>query len=161
MYEDNANEVKRPGRNGNVAPPAPKKNKFALKYYSLVKLIKNRRGALNKRTILGKMVQETGSRLEADLGGDLSTAERMLVTDGAGYLAPGGAQQHGCRRSADHQDQKRHAGASGFVLTTDGWDVRLWPEGYEPLVGKVYTVRIPVPAEPIGESITASVEPKE
>jgi hypothetical protein len=39
--------------------------------------------------------------------------------------------------------------------------VRLWPEGYEPLVGKVYTVRIPVPAEPIGESITASVEPKE
>ena len=50
-------------------------------YYSLVKIIRNRRGALDRRTILGKMVLETVRQLETDLGGDLSTAERMLVAD--------------------------------------------------------------------------------
>jgi hypothetical protein len=50
-------------------------------YYSLVKIIRNRRGALDRRTILGKMVLETARQLEADLGGDLSTAEKMLVAD--------------------------------------------------------------------------------
>jgi hypothetical protein len=49
-------------------------------YYSLSRLIK-RRGALDKRTALGKMVQATARQLEADLGGDLSTAQRMLVED--------------------------------------------------------------------------------
>jgi hypothetical protein len=37
--------------------------------------------ALDRRTILGKMVLETARLLEADLGGDLSTAEKMLVAD--------------------------------------------------------------------------------
>ena len=50
-------------------------------YYSLVRFISKRGGALDKRTILGKMVVETVSQLEADLGGDLSTAQRMLVED--------------------------------------------------------------------------------
>ena len=50
-------------------------------YYSLVKIIRNRRGALDRRTILGKMVLETARLLEADLGGDLSIAEKMLVSD--------------------------------------------------------------------------------
>jgi len=49
-------------------------------YYSLTRLIK-RRGALDKRTAMGKMVQDTARRLEADLGGDLSTAQGMLVKD--------------------------------------------------------------------------------
>src|SRR5215813_2107621 len=40
-------------------------------YYSLVRFIKKRGGALDKRTILGKMVVETVQQLEADLGGDL------------------------------------------------------------------------------------------
>ena len=44
-------------------------------------MVRNRRGALDRRTILGKMVLETVRQLEADLGGDLSTAERMLVAD--------------------------------------------------------------------------------
>src|SRR5215831_12522289 len=50
-------------------------------YYSLVRFIKKRGGALDKRTSLGKMVVETVCQLEADLGGDLSTAQRMLVED--------------------------------------------------------------------------------
>jgi hypothetical protein len=49
-------------------------------YYALSRLIK-RRGALDKRSMLGKMVQETTRQLEADLGGDLSTAQRMLIED--------------------------------------------------------------------------------
>jgi hypothetical protein len=73
----------KPGRSG---PPGNKNalgGKANLKhgYYSLVRLVKNRRGALDKRTILGKMVLETVRQLETDLGGDLSTAERMLVAD--------------------------------------------------------------------------------
>ena len=61
----------------------PKGNQKGLKhgYYSLVRFIKNRGGVLDKRTILGKMVTETAQQLEADLGGDLSTAQRMLVED--------------------------------------------------------------------------------
>jgi hypothetical protein len=50
-------------------------------YYSLLRFIKKRGGALDKRTVLGKMVMETVQQLEADLGGDLSTAQRMLVED--------------------------------------------------------------------------------
>lgn len=67
----------KPGRSG---PPG---NKNAVKhgYYSLVRMIKSRGGALDGRTILGKMVRETARRLESDLGGDLSEAQRMLVED--------------------------------------------------------------------------------
>lgn len=50
-------------------------------YYSLVRFIRKRGGTLDKRTILGKMVLETACQLEADLGGDLWTAQRMLVED--------------------------------------------------------------------------------
>lgn len=47
-----------------------------------------------------------------------------------------------------------------FTLTPDGrWDVALWPAGHLPLTGKVYTVRIPVPAELLGATIEASIEP--
>jgi hypothetical protein len=68
------------GRHARGGPPG---NRKALKhgYYSLVKLVKSRGGALDKRTILGKMVIETAQQLEADLGGDLSTAQKMLVQD--------------------------------------------------------------------------------
>ena len=44
-------------------------------------MVGNRRGALDRRTILGKMVLETVRQLETDLGGDLSTAERVLVAN--------------------------------------------------------------------------------
>src|SRR5215831_740830 len=50
-------------------------------YYSLVRFIKKRGGTLDRRTILGKMRTETEQQLEADLGGNLSTAQRMLVED--------------------------------------------------------------------------------
>src|ERR1700752_1017604 len=65
---------------GRSGPPG-NKNNLKHGYYSLVKLVRNRRGALDRRTILGKMVLETARQLETDLGGDLSTAERMLVAD--------------------------------------------------------------------------------
>jgi hypothetical protein len=64
-----------------MAVPPGNRNAQKHGYYSLIRLIKNRRGALDKRTILGKMVLETARRLETDRGGDLSTAERMLVAD--------------------------------------------------------------------------------
>src|SRR5262245_9563717 len=67
----------KPGRSG----PPGNKNNLKHGYYSLVKLVKSRHGALDKRTILGKMVVETVRQLETDLGGDLSTAQRMLVRD--------------------------------------------------------------------------------
>jgi len=73
------------GDNGKPsrARGAPKGNGNRLKhgYYSLVKLVRNRGGALDKRTILGKMVQETIRDLTASLGGDLSVQEQMLVDD--------------------------------------------------------------------------------
>jgi hypothetical protein len=43
--------------------------------------MKSRTGALDRRTILGKMVIETARRLEADLGGNISTAQEMLIED--------------------------------------------------------------------------------
>jgi hypothetical protein len=68
---------------GKAARSGPPGNKNAVKhgYYSLVRMIKSRGGALDRRTILGKMVMETVRRLESDLGGDLSEAQRMLVED--------------------------------------------------------------------------------
>ena len=48
-----------------------------------------------------------------------------------------------------------------FVLSPDGqWDVQLWPAGQLPVVGKVYVAKIPVPAELIGQTIEASIEPR-
>ncbi len=66
---------------GGHGGPVGNRNNLKHGYYSLIRLVKNRRGALDRRTILGKMVLETARQLEADLGGDLSTAERMLVAD--------------------------------------------------------------------------------
>src|SRR5262245_18863719 len=67
----------------NKAGGAPKGSKNHLKhgYYSLVKLVRNRRGALDKRTILGKMVLETINDLTTALGGDPSPQQRMLIED--------------------------------------------------------------------------------
>jgi len=71
------------GGHGVAGKSGPPGNKNNLKhgYYSLIKLVKSRHGALDKRTILGKMVIETARQLEADLGGDLSTAQKMLIQD--------------------------------------------------------------------------------
>ena len=79
----NGAKQNRDGGHGVAGKSGPPGNKNNLKhgYYSLVKLVRNRRGALDRRTILGKMVLETVRQLETDLGGDLSTAERMLVAD--------------------------------------------------------------------------------
>jgi hypothetical protein len=44
-----------------------------------------------------------------------------------------------------------------FILTPYGrWDVQLYPA----VDGKVFTIKIPIPAELLGETITASIEPK-
>jgi hypothetical protein len=71
------------GANGSATRGGPPGNKRALKhgYYSLIKLVQSRHGALDRRTVLGKMVVETMRQLEEDLGGDISTAQKMLVQD--------------------------------------------------------------------------------
>jgi len=75
-----ANRSKLHGKPGRSGPPG-NKNHLKHGYYSLVKLVKSRHGALDKRTILGKMVVETQRQLTADMGGDPSTAEQMLIRD--------------------------------------------------------------------------------
>lgn len=73
--------------NGKPSRPggAPKGNKNRLKhgYYSLVKLVRNRRGALDKRTILGKMYLVTRQELIVALGGEdsISPQQQMLIDD--------------------------------------------------------------------------------
>jgi hypothetical protein len=66
---------------GGHGGPVGNQKRFKHGYYSLVRLIKETSRALDKRTVLVKMVVETVQQLEADLGGDLSTAQRMLVED--------------------------------------------------------------------------------
>jgi hypothetical protein len=77
--ESTTNDNGKPTR----AAGAPKGNKNNIKhgYYSLIKLVRNRRGALDKRTILGKMVLETVNDLTTALGGDPSPQQRMLIED--------------------------------------------------------------------------------
>jgi hypothetical protein len=84
--ENNNGKRRGHGVKGRSGPPgntnaAGGKANLKHGYYSLVKLIRNRRGALDRRTILGKMVLETARQIEDDLGGDLSTAQRMLIAD--------------------------------------------------------------------------------
>jgi hypothetical protein len=71
------------GNHGVAGRSGPPGNKNHLKhgYYSLVKLVKAKGGALDRRTILGKYVVALEQQLTSDLGGDLSTAQRMLLRD--------------------------------------------------------------------------------
>ena len=46
-----------------------------------------------------------------------------------------------------------------FTINDGEWDIQSWPAGHRPLTGKVYKLRIPVPAELIGPTINATVEP--
>jgi hypothetical protein len=46
-----------------------------------------------------------------------------------------------------------------FTINDGEWDIQSWPAGYRPLTGKVYRLRIPVPAALIGQTINATVEP--
>lgn len=73
-------EIKARGGGARGLPPG-RKNALKHGYYSLLKLIQSRHGALDKRTVLGKMVVETANQLTADLGGDVSTAQKMLIQD--------------------------------------------------------------------------------
>jgi hypothetical protein len=50
-------------------------------YYSLLRLVKSRRGFLDGRSVPGKLLNSIKADLVADLGGDLSTAKMMLVHD--------------------------------------------------------------------------------
>ena len=93
-------------KRGGHGGPAGNQKGLKHGYYSLVRLIKKRGGALDKRTVLGKMVVETVQQLEADLGGDLSTAQRMLVEDVATrYAAAAWAQQENRGRDTRAQGQ--------------------------------------------------------
>ena len=84
---DNESTTQAPSDNGRPSRVggAPKGNKNRLKhgYYSLVKLIRNRHGALDKRTILGKMYLDIQADLISSLGGSdsISPQQQMLIDD--------------------------------------------------------------------------------
>jgi hypothetical protein len=46
-----------------------------------------------------------------------------------------------------------------FTINDGEWDIQSWPAGHRPLTGKVYKLRIVVPAELIGQTIETTVEP--
>jgi|KBSSwiStaDraftv2_1062776.scaffolds.fasta_scaffold84750_6 hypothetical protein len=46
-----------------------------------------------------------------------------------------------------------------FTINEGEWDIQSWPAGHRPLTGKVYKLRIVVPAELVGQTIEANVEP--
>jgi hypothetical protein len=46
-----------------------------------------------------------------------------------------------------------------FTLTDGQWDIQLWANGAKPVTGKVYRLRVPVPAELIGQTIEGVIEP--
>jgi hypothetical protein len=46
-----------------------------------------------------------------------------------------------------------------FTLEPSGeWNIQLWPPGCQPVAGKVYRLRIVVPAELVGQTIEATIE---
>jgi hypothetical protein len=72
---------KRGGRNGNVAPPAPKGNKFAIKHglYSYRAMLNG--DGLDERTSLFKALREKEQELVKALGGDPSPQEQAIIGD--------------------------------------------------------------------------------
>jgi hypothetical protein len=72
---------KRAGKNGNVAPPAPKHNKYAVKHglYSYKAVIEG--GGIDRRSSLYKALREKEQELIASLGGDPSPQERVIIAD--------------------------------------------------------------------------------
>jgi hypothetical protein len=74
-------QSKRAGRNGNVAPPAPKGNKFAVKHglYSYRAMLNG--DGLDERTSLFKALREKEQELVKALGGDPSPQEQAIIND--------------------------------------------------------------------------------
>ena len=44
-----------------------------------------------------------------------------------------------------------------FTLRDGAWDMATWANGFRPLVGKVYRIKVAVPAELVGAEIVAEV----
>ena len=47
-----------------------------------------------------------------------------------------------------------------FTLIDGRWDIQLWANGAKPVSGKLYRLRVPVPAELIGEVVATVDETK-
>ena len=74
-------QLKRAGRNGNVAPPAPRGNKYAVKHgLYTYKAMLNGNG-LDERTSLFKALREKEQELVTALGGDPSPQEQAIIGD--------------------------------------------------------------------------------
>jgi hypothetical protein len=74
-------QPKRAGRNGNVAPPAPKGNRYAVKHgLYMYKAMLNGDG-LDERTSLFKALREKEQELVKALGGDPSPQEQAIIGD--------------------------------------------------------------------------------
>jgi hypothetical protein len=74
-------QPKRAGRNGNVAPPAPRGNKYAVKHglYSYKAMLNG--NGLDERTSLFKALREKEQELVKALGGDPSPQEQAIIGD--------------------------------------------------------------------------------
>jgi hypothetical protein len=72
-------QPKRAGRNGNVAPPAPRGNKYAVKHglYSYKAMLNG--NGLDERTSLFKALREKEQELVKALGGDPSPQEQAII----------------------------------------------------------------------------------
>lgn len=46
-----------------------------------------------------------------------------------------------------------------FTVKDGEFDIQLWADGYRPLTGKVYRIKVPVPAELLGPTMEAEIEP--
>lgn len=47
-----------------------------------------------------------------------------------------------------------------FTVKDGEFDIQLWAEGYRPLTGKVYRIKVPVPAELVGETVEVEIKPE-
>jgi hypothetical protein len=79
--ENEPTQSKRAGRNGNVAPPAPKHNKYAVRHglYSYKAVIEG--GGIDRRSSLYRALREKEQELIVSLGGDPSPQERVIIAD--------------------------------------------------------------------------------
>jgi hypothetical protein len=79
--QDVSIQAKQGGKNGNVAPPAPRGNKYAVKHglYSYKAVIEG--GGIDRRSSLYKALREKEQELITSLGGDPSPQERVLIAD--------------------------------------------------------------------------------
>src|ERR671919_459684 len=87
-------QPKRGGRNGNVVPPAPRGNKFAVKHclHHYKRLLSG--DGLKRSTALYHALAEKEQELITDLGGDPSLQEQAIIADAVKNMLYIGSLDH-------------------------------------------------------------------